>query len=141
MKRRSNQASKFQGRSRVVKPRRVPARPSNVTPYIAFSNLALLYKTEGQYALARPLLKGALAIHEKILGPEHPDTATSLNNLAGLYHAEGQYARARPLFERALTIKEKVLGPEHPDTLSAKDETYNPDHISVSKQHYSQSLQ
>ena len=39
----------------------------------------------GDYAKAEPLYRRALAIREKALGPEHPDTATSLNNLAGLY--------------------------------------------------------
>ena len=67
------------------------------------------------YAAARPLFERALAIREKVLGPEHPDTATSLNNLAGLLQAQGEFAAARPLFERALA-REKVLGPEHPDT-------------------------
>jgi hypothetical protein len=32
--------------------------------------------------LARPLYERALAIREKVPGPEHPDTAASLNNLA-----------------------------------------------------------
>jgi hypothetical protein len=36
----------------------------------------------GDYARARPLKERALAIREKALGPEHPDTATSLNDLA-----------------------------------------------------------
>ncbi|HMF29697.1 MAG TPA: tetratricopeptide repeat protein, partial [Candidatus Cybelea sp.] len=55
-------------------------------------------------------------MHEKVLGPEHPDTATTLNNLAYLLQAQGDLAAARPLYERALAIREKVLGPEHPDT-------------------------
>jgi tetratricopeptide (TPR) repeat protein len=50
------------------------------------------------------------------LGPEHPDTAWSLDNLAKLLRAQGDLAGARPLFERALAICEKVFGPEHPDT-------------------------
>ena len=56
------------------------------------------------------------AIREKVLGAEHPDTATSLNNLASLHQARGDLPAARPLIERALCICEKVLGPEHPDT-------------------------
>ena len=36
----------------------------------------------GDYAKAEPLYQRALKISEKALGPEHPDTATSLNNLA-----------------------------------------------------------
>ena len=46
-----------------------------------------------------------------MLGPDHPDTATSLNNLAGLLKDQGELAAARPLFERALAIYERVLGP------------------------------
>jgi len=34
------------------------------------------------------LLERALVIRQKVLGPEHPDTATSLNSLAGLLHAQ-----------------------------------------------------
>ena len=64
-------------------------------------------------------MQRALAIREKALGPEHPDTATSLNNLAVLYEAMGAYAQAEPLFQRALAIREKALGPEHPDTATS----------------------
>jgi tetratricopeptide (TPR) repeat protein len=65
---------------------------------------------------ARPLYERALAIREKALGAEHPDTAQSLNNLASLLQDRGDLAEARPLFERALAIREKALGAEHPDT-------------------------
>src|SRR5206468_6420191 len=33
----------------------------------------------GDYASARPYSEQALAIRERVLGPDHPDTATSLN--------------------------------------------------------------
>jgi tetratricopeptide (TPR) repeat protein len=68
------------------------------------------------YGQARPLKERALAIREKALGPEHPDTAKSLNGLALLLWDQGDLAGARPLHERALAIREKLLGPEHPDT-------------------------
>jgi tetratricopeptide (TPR) repeat protein len=71
------------------------------------------------YAQARPLFERALAIREEALGPEHPETATSLNNLAVLLEDQGDLANARPLIERALAIKEKALGPEHPDTATS----------------------
>ena len=35
----------------------------------------------------RPYVERALAIYEKALGPDHPDTAGSLNNLGGLLYA------------------------------------------------------
>lgn len=58
-----------------------------------------------------------LAIREKTLGPEHPDTALTLNNLAMLYSNQGKYEEAVPLYQRALAISEKALGPEHPNTI------------------------
>jgi tetratricopeptide (TPR) repeat protein len=67
------------------------------------------------YAQARLLFERALAIREKVFGPEHPHTAASLNNLASLLRSQGEFAEARPLFERALAIWEKALGPEHPN--------------------------
>jgi tetratricopeptide (TPR) repeat protein len=60
--------------------------------------------------------KRALAISEKALGAEHPDTGTSLNNLASLLESQGDYAGAKRVYERALAISEKALGAEHPST-------------------------
>jgi len=68
------------------------------------------------YVQARPLFERALAIKEKALGPEHPETATSLNNLALLLWEQGDYSAPRPLYERTLAIYDKALGPEHPST-------------------------
>ena len=41
----------------------------------SLNNLALLLMDQGDFAGARPLYERALAICEKALGPEHPDTA------------------------------------------------------------------
>ena len=68
-----------------------------------------------QYAEAGSLFAWALGISERVLGPERPDMATSLNNLASLYKSQGKYAEAEPLYLRALDIRKRVLGPEHPD--------------------------
>jgi tetratricopeptide (TPR) repeat protein len=56
-----------------------------------------------------------LAIFEKVLGPDHPDVATSLNNLAALYDTQGNYVKAESLYKRSLVIWEKALGPDHPN--------------------------
>jgi CHAT domain-containing protein len=66
--------------------------------------------------MALPLQLRALAINSKVLGPEHPQTALSLNNLAGSYEALGQADTALPIKFLVLAIYEKVLGPVHPDT-------------------------
>jgi tetratricopeptide (TPR) repeat protein len=73
----------------------------------------------GDYAKAEPLGQEALRIRQKVLGPEHPDTALSLNNLAFLYQAIGEYAKAELLGQEALRIWQKVLGPEHPLTATS----------------------
>jgi CHAT domain-containing protein/tetratricopeptide (TPR) repeat protein len=82
------------------------------------TRVGALYR-QASYQEAITLEQRALAIVEKVRGPEHPDTALSLNNLAELYQATGAYAKAQPLLERALAIREKVLGPEHPDTATS----------------------
>ena len=73
----------------------------------------------GRYGEAEPLYQRALAIVEQQLGPDHPDTATSLNNLAVLYESMGRYGEAESLYQRALAIVEQQLGPDHPDTASS----------------------
>ena len=70
----------------------------------------------GDYKKAEPLHERSLKIREKVLGPEHHDTATALNNVASLYCHMGNYGKAEPLYERSLKILEKVLGPDHPNT-------------------------
>jgi hypothetical protein len=69
-----------------------------------------------------------LAIREKKLGLEHPETATSLTNLALLEHpstnrvrwgfgrlllAKGEPTEALACSEAALAVHEKVLGENH----------------------------
>jgi Tetratricopeptide repeat len=43
-------------------------------------------------------------MREKVLGPNHPLTATSLSHLARLLHYQGDRAGALPMVERALAI-------------------------------------
>ena len=51
------------------------ARPRASHTATSLNNLALLLRDQGDLAGARPLFERALAIREKALGPEHPDTA------------------------------------------------------------------
>ena len=77
--------------------------------------MAELYEAQGRYTDAEPLMKRALAITEKALGPEHPDVGACLDNLAALYVAQARYTDAEPLYKRALDIVEKALPVGHPD--------------------------
>src|SRR3989442_1137556 len=58
-------------------------------------SLAQLYVAQGKPKAAERLLKRALAIQERNLGPGHPAVADSLNNLAILYHGQKKYTRGR----------------------------------------------
>src|SRR5258708_21358125 len=55
-------------------------------------------------------LKRALAIREKVLGLDHPETADVLSDLSLLYFFEKKLAAAEMLAKRALPIEEKAFG-------------------------------
>jgi len=56
---------------------------------------------------------------KRVVGPEHPDTLTSMNNLAFTWKEQGRIAEAIELMERCAQLRTKVLGAEHPHTLSS----------------------
>jgi tetratricopeptide (TPR) repeat protein len=57
----------------------------------------------GRYAEAIPVAVNALALAERLNGPDHPAVGTGANSLAELYRAQGRYAEAEPLLKRALS--------------------------------------
>ncbi len=78
-------------------------------------------RMNGKYDEALRLVERALAVREKILGPNHRDVADDLHALASLYDDTNDYAKAEPLNLRALAIREKTLGPNHPDVARTLD--------------------
>ncbi|PVH67751.1 hypothetical protein DL98DRAFT_442843, partial [Cadophora sp. DSE1049] len=82
-----------------------------------FVRIGACQRTLGQYSAAERLHREMLRLREEVLGPEHPDTLTSMNNLACLFEDQGKYEAAEPLYEETLRLNEKVFGQEHPDTL------------------------
>ena len=88
---------------------------------LTLSIVASKYLSGGDYAAAEPLLKRSLAIRKKILGPDHPDVAKTMNNLATLRIAQRKYDEAEPLLRGSLEINEKVLGRDHPDVATGVD--------------------
>lgn len=73
----------------------------------------------GKYGDAIPIAQRALALAEKLHGPDHPTVGTALNSLGLLYRAQGRYAEAEPLYRRFISIREKSLGPDHPNVATA----------------------
>ena len=79
-------------------------------------NQAGLYlNNRGQLGEAGQALKRALAIAEKLYGPDHPNVATYANNIGQILQAQGDLAGALRYTQRALAIDEKVYGPDHPN--------------------------
>jgi tetratricopeptide (TPR) repeat protein len=83
------------------------------------SNLATGYLDAGKLNLALPLYEEALKLRKAKLGPDHPDTLSSMHNLAVGYRAAGKLDLAVPLHEETLKFMQAKLGADHPDTLSS----------------------
>ena len=83
--------------------------------------LASFYNKSADYNTSLEWHQKSLTILEKVLGKDHPSTATTYNNIASVYDSQGQYDLALEWYQKDLAISEKVLGKDHPDTAS----TYN----------------
>ena len=99
--------------------RRIEAEGESVVGARLATIVSLFLSDMGLYESAIPFEERSIAISERMLGPDHPDVAGSLNNLARLNKVRGDYARALPLYERSLAIHEKALGPDHPDVATS----------------------
>jgi tetratricopeptide (TPR) repeat protein len=81
------------------------------------NNLGTVYSSEHKYAQAEQLNLKMLAIRQRVLGPDHPDTLEAMSNLGFDYRSEQRWQDAETLDTQILAIQKRVLGPEHPDTL------------------------
>jgi tetratricopeptide (TPR) repeat protein len=103
----------------------VTANPA-VETTAADASVALLNRVgdylwgRAEYHQAKLQFERALAMAETRLGPDHPDTATSLSSLATVLADEGDLAGARRLHERALRIRQARLGAEHSHTAQSR---------------------
>ena len=74
---------------------------------------AVQLNRKGDYAGAARYYERIAAWNQKYLGPDHPETGSSLGDLAWMYDKQGLFKEAEPLYLRALAIYERVLGVEH----------------------------
>ena len=78
------------------------------------NQVGLSLDNRGQLGEAEQVLKRALAITEKVYGPDHPEVAIRANNIGLILKHQGDLAGALQYTQRALAIDEKVYGPDHP---------------------------
>ena len=84
-----------------------------------------VYGSLGLHSQALPLLTRAVEIRRHMLGPQHPETLTSMSSLGRSLMEQGHYAEAEKSQRKALDIRRRVLGPEHPDTLKSMHDLAN----------------
>lgn len=74
---------------------------------------------DGRYREAEAMYRIVVRNREKVLGPEHPDTLSSIINLGSVLSGQGQYQEAEAMHRRAFEGRERLLGLEHPKTLTS----------------------
>ncbi|MFF4039247.1 FxSxx-COOH system tetratricopeptide repeat protein [Streptomyces sp. NPDC001816] len=75
----------------------------------------------GAYTLQCALDQQVVAVHIRLLGPEHPRTLASCNDLTRVLREVGEYAQSVHLGRRTLDDCTRILGPEHPHTLDSRN--------------------
>jgi hypothetical protein len=81
------------------------------------ANLASTYWNQGQWEEAEKLQVEELKLCDKTLGPEHPETLTSMNNLAQTWKSLSKNSDALGLMTKCVHLRKKQLGRLHPHTL------------------------
>ena len=90
-------------------------QPSNLAYLNAAAELSYAFE---EFQETGHLLEQVLTIQEKLLGPEHPDLAQTLNNLGVLRHTQGRQAEAEAFYLWALEICEAHRDPLNQDAVN-----------------------
>ena len=76
--------------------------------------MGFLHQAQGEITAAGKLFSEAVDVYSKILPPDDPDLATSLNNLGFYYSQTGDYSLSEDLYRRSLDIRERKLPKNDP---------------------------
>ncbi len=79
------------------------------------SNLASTYADLDRAAAAEQLGRETLALEQRVLGPDHPQTLVTEENLARVLFRSGNLAASEQLVLAVLEGRKRALGPDHPD--------------------------
>ena len=77
------------------------------------------------------LFSEVVAVRRRVLGPEHPNTLSSMHYLGVQLGTEHRYPEAERVFREVLEIQRRIIGPEHLDTLETMNDlgvTYANEH-------------
>ena len=73
---------------------------------------------QGKFKLAEDKVQKAVDIRKLYLGPDDPETLSSLGLLASTYDSQGRWTEAEGLEVQVLEVRKGVLGAEHSGTLT-----------------------
>jgi tetratricopeptide (TPR) repeat protein len=76
--------------------------------------VGVLRTEQSRYEEALASLENALALRQRALGPDHPETAIALAAVGSVLYKQRKFAEAEAHARRALAAWEKAVGPEHP---------------------------
>jgi tetratricopeptide (TPR) repeat protein len=93
--------------------------PGQVVALLHFGCSFLLRADPGRRSL--DVAQRQLAVSERLLSPDHPNTLTARANLAFSYWLAGRTQEAIELEERVLADRERLLGSDHPATLTTRN--------------------
>jgi tetratricopeptide (TPR) repeat protein len=79
------------------------------------NNIGCMYNVHGDFRAAVATLKEALALKEKVLGPDHPDVGISEANLGISLQAMSRNEEALAHIDRSIALIKRGLGSGHPD--------------------------
>ncbi|HEY5870964.1 MAG TPA: CHAT domain-containing tetratricopeptide repeat protein, partial [Candidatus Tectomicrobia bacterium] len=96
-------------------------KPKYAEMAATLNNLALLYRTRGDYVVAERHLQEAQRIEQHGSGVTAADVAATTNHLAMLYHDKGDYANAEHYYLEAYKQWEQFFGKEHPQGTTARN--------------------
>jgi non-specific serine/threonine protein kinase/serine/threonine-protein kinase len=83
--------------------------------------MSRVYEGLGLYEPARQLAEKAVALQQRVLGPDNRETLASQSLLARLLEYQAHYPESEKLFRDTLERQERVLGSENIDTLRTKN--------------------
>jgi tetratricopeptide (TPR) repeat protein len=73
----------------------------------------------GQYAASEATHRQVLSVRKAALGPEHPETLTSMSHIGTALSHQGKYAEAEKVHRETLGLHKDVLGKKHQDTITS----------------------
>ncbi|CAF1055672.1 unnamed protein product [Adineta steineri] len=80
-----------------------------------YHRLGLIKYNQGKFQEALTFYKKSLAIRQKSLPPNHPDSAKSYNSIGNVHCNTGNYPKTLFYYEKALEIRQQTLPLNHPD--------------------------